>query len=588
MSSQIISWYQGQDNSEDCISFNTASWASSAAYNDGVSARCFELNDLCGLEFLYYHIYDYSDTNKFELSFDINFSNILNNFWIIFPSDGCSSPIIDIYNSQIGISSSTFNIDFNYIFSASTFYNVNIKYNNGQWKCFVNNIEITPVGDPTGTLPYRYGYISIYNYSYNNWPILLDNFKIFKEVSNALIIDFTDTSTGHPKNHNWNFGDNEYSTDVNPTHTYLSALADYNVELSASRGSQINVISKEINTGMPCRYTGFLAAYNDDLGFSMNGIDWGNIRSNQFRISGTEEFYPDTIAYGNGTWVMGGYYTSLSNQAYILYSNDGFNWYPTNERNFWWSTWWNGYGWVNSITYGKGVFVAVGIGENPIMYSYDGINWSISTVSSYLKTGLTVKFNGSKFVMLGYMDNRNDSLIGYTAVYSNDGINWTISDSLDLLSNSPPYWALLWYNNKWITFPYNEITDNRIFSSTDAETWASAVTTGITTGYVFDAYPLYIPDSVTGFTRLIITRDYSYDKLLYSDDGGITWIESSACPDDKTYKGMVMNSGKTSNFYVGIASNKDIIYSKDGINLSAIGVGTEYGYNCFGEGKFLP
>jgi len=88
----------------------------------------------------------------------------------------------------------------------------------------------------------------------------------------------------------------------------------------------------------------------------------------------------------------------------------------------------------SSVAYGNGTYVAVSNnGTYPVMYSKDGINWSIETFGSVVKPWVSVTYGNGSFVTVG-----ND----HSVMSSSDGINWT-NNGVSLSGN----WAASAYGN---------------------------------------------------------------------------------------------------------------------------------------------
>jgi hypothetical protein len=71
---------------------------------------------------------------------------------------------------------------------------------------------------------------------------------------------------------------------------------------------------------------------------------------------------------------------------------------------------------LSSITYGKDMFVAVGL-SGTIITSPDGINWTLTQDSKINKTLMHVIYENDMFLSVGY---------GGTIITSADGINFTL------------------------------------------------------------------------------------------------------------------------------------------------------------------
>jgi hypothetical protein len=105
------------------------------------------------------------------------------------------------------------------------------------------------------------------------------------------------------------------------------------------------------------------------------------------------------VTFGNGLFVsvgsnQGANFGGLNplNNGVVATSTDGLNWtlrnYP-GERQSW-----------QSIVYGNGIFVAVGV-RGAVMYSTDGINWTIGT-SPVSKIWHSVAYGNNTFVAVAY------------------------------------------------------------------------------------------------------------------------------------------------------------------------------------------
>ena len=118
------------------------------------------------------------------------------------------------------------------------------------------------------------------------------------------------------------------------------------------------------------------------------------------------------LCYGNGKYVG---ITNL--YSIVMYSTDGLTWtvgtISGTSRNW------------NSVCYGNGKFVAVARNSNYFAYSTDGINWTEGTISDSTRSWQSVCYGNGKFVAV------SSNYSNYFA-YSTDGINWTegtISDT---------------------------------------------------------------------------------------------------------------------------------------------------------------
>lgn len=120
----------------------------------------------------------------------------------------------------------------------------------------------------------------------------------------------------------------------------------------------------------------YVIAGTSGIAYSSNGIDW-----TQLTIPGARNIFYD-ITYGNGLFIAVGI------DGYIVTSSDGINWNVTQQGTDAW----------NRISFLNGVFIAL---NKNIIISEDGINWSIQPLNNanYSYKGVTT--NDDLFVVVG-------------------------------------------------------------------------------------------------------------------------------------------------------------------------------------------
>jgi len=166
----------------------------------------------------------------------------------------------------------------------------------------------------------------------------------------------------------------------------------------------------------------FLGAGNDsqsngNLQYSFNVVDWSRSFDSNFEFYGNDVTGTDNA--NSPFFVAVG---ADSRTAYtIQWSLDGYNWNPAISGGFSYAT-------VTGIREGKSIaynsnlnrWVAVGVdtgGNNTILYSGDGSNWS-NTVNGFPNVATKVKASPNGYVA-----------IGNGTRFSLDGITWNVSDS---------------------------------------------------------------------------------------------------------------------------------------------------------------
>lgn len=173
---------------------------------------------------------------------------------------------------------------------------------------------------------------------------------------------------------------------------------------------------------------------------SSNGLDWVNITATNLAIDSVSG-----LAYGNGTWVVGGFYGNIwsttnflnwtewktTNNAYFravtfgdgkfVVVGDGGGANPnhrlllsTNGRD------WNNYSnaAMNAVTFGQGKFV--GFGFSGIMTSPDGLAWTTRPINFPHAYISDVFYDNGTFIAVGSSNQSH-----HTILLSTDGTNWT-------------------------------------------------------------------------------------------------------------------------------------------------------------------
>ncbi len=158
----------------------------------------------------------------------------------------------------------------------------------------------------------------------------------------------------------------------------------------------------------------------------------------------------NAVVYGNGIYVAAGNYV-VSNMASPVYNSvimtsaDGATW--TMQLIFEGIL-------IQDITYGDGIFVAVGgrcgKAAGVVLNSGDGVHWSQSSFGSNNEFD-SIAYGNGRFVLTGY----NAS---YTSI---DGMNWT-----PIPNNFAPDTRLLFINGVFMHFGYDQVS-----ISTDDVNW---------------------------------------------------------------------------------------------------------------------
>ena len=267
---------------------------------------------------------------------------------------------------------------------------------------------------------------------------------------------------------------------------------------------------------------GYIATSYDN-GNTWTGTDLSNYAS-QF----------DSVAYGNGVWLLGCYYNYGN---CLLYSTDGTNFTPTGidpsvDLPYFLVT--------LGIAYGNGIYVAVGIPNDnyittcSILYSTNGINWNPVTSFTFSNGAIGVSYGNGIFVAVG-----SDTARGLAT--SQDGINWITPIGLPVSFNCVTYGA-----GKW--FAFNGI-DTLYYSS---DNWYTN---------------LYYKDGIPNFNSLTLGDTFigtGTDCNVYnSTDFGATWISVNSFGG--FLSGVAYGNGKY--VAVGNTGNSNCIITANATNI---------------------
>lgn len=185
------------------------------------------------------------------------------------------------------------------------------------------------------------------------------------------------------------------------------------------------------------------------------------------------------------------------------------------------------------VASGGSLFVLGRSGTNFVSTSTDGITWTSRTVPATVSVNL-IAYGGGRFV--AYTGNTTSSIM-----YSTDGINWTINSgvSFNLLTRSITYGAGLFVVSG---------NTRHLLSSPDGITWTSRAT-GLPTGYNYPAV------FWTG-TRFVLATAQTPALLvggIYQSADGITWAAATSNPT-KIKRPLAVFLGSSSARVVGVAA----------------------------------
>ena len=228
------------------------------------------------------------------------------------------------------------------------------------------------------------------------------------------------------------------------------------------------------------------------------------------QTSGTANNLSD-VTYGQGLYV------AVGQSSTILTSPDGVTWTSRSAP--------TSLSLIDDIAFANGVFVAAGLATSPIIYSADGITWSIGSGTSPA-TAKGVAYGNSKWVVVAS---------GAVYISTNNGASWTSTISIAALNNVT---SLSFANGYFIA----STSTPTLVRSSDGLNWTDVTPSGA--GQFVDitfALPYYVALDITGQifisedgTSWTKTRDSDGDtwKTITSGDGMLVAIASSSGGDN--------------------------------------------------------
>jgi PKD repeat protein len=232
---------------------------------------------------------------------------------------------------------------------------------------------------------------------------------------------------------------------------------------------------------------------------------------------------------GGGFLIISG--RNVSN-AVLEYSSDGGDtWTLVNFGNL-------GGGYIGSITYGNGIFVAL-LGA---LYSVIGvpsgntINWTLHLRSTFIDPN-AIAFDGTNFFAVAPVQGGNPQ---QSIAYSNNGLDWTFGGNV----NGSGIVQLAYGNGVYIAGFGNGI----LYSNSLSNSFTYSIGTGILTNLVF------------GSGVFLVT----FNNEIYTSTNGVSWTTQSNAPygiSGITYDQNVFMAVNTFSTSVAISANAGVSWT---------------------------
>ena len=233
-------------------------------------------------------------------------------------------------------------------------------------------------------------------------------------------------------------------------------------------------------------------SYSDDGGYNWKSA--GSIPEPFTYVQGG--VYAETIE----KWVTVGSYAGISNgdEDLIMHSDDGINWTLSAGTG-------GNIGWQDVATNGSRFVAVADVGAQNVRIQYSddgGVTWTVASASS------SPEWDDGQWTSVGY-DPTNDRWVALSrtdyTMYSDDGINWVPGGRTPVVSIS-------------VHTGNSIVTDSFARRSGFPFLQVSAEGRWIATS---------LPDISTYNGRGDAASSTYLDKMIYSDDGGLTWLDAS-------------------------------------------------------------
>ena len=428
ISSFLVSWYKGDNDSFDSVGGNTAEWYTET-YAEGYGGRCFDMEIAETGDYGYYGLiwiqhmdaYDFSESQKFKLSFYFKFGDAYGpgisvykwgDPWMVWRllirfEEGYTEP--DMGYISWGNPDTGEQTYLETLFNPDTWYFIEATINHGELKVYMDGVLLTPEAVVDyGLYVENGGDINVQNISQDYFsPVYIDALKIYVgDVSveplppEALFdytisdkrIDCTGNSIAVPTSWNYNWGDGSNDTVQNPTHTYAE-YSDYRVDVTVTDADGTNSSSTNLSVWeLPpsVTFTKAVDVPTTDIISPAVHLVWGNFEEGVYN-SVTETFFDFSVSPADVEWGYGvrSFEWGLSNLKPIGYFKtllqDPTQLTYTQSLNG--DTWSIPYGGLSSVAYNGDFYIYIHIISEDKYYALHVTDGALGGTFTYTRYG---------------------------------------------------------------------------------------------------------------------------------------------------------------------------------------------------------
>lgn len=248
-------------------------------------------------------------------------------------------------------------------------------------------------------------------------------------------------------------------------------------------------------------------------------------------------------------------YTSNSGNVSLAYSYDGITWVPSNMTSLTKN--------CSRITYNGNMYIGSNAETGQLIYSYDGINWTSNpTATNSFGNVSDIAWSGTNWIIT------SKAIRESTTVYlSSDGFNWINAQVTYNIGFDNAAYNIKWINNRWVLIGAGG-GNTQIRTSSNSTTWTYL--RGISGTFSYDR--ITATTFIESNGNVILIGSYAINNfapLQYSTDNLVTLVTSTT--GSAIFTGGMYAAAWNGLMWVGVgAGTGSIATSTDGITWTAV------------------